>query len=244
MTSENKVPSLANMTTKQKATAGVVVVIILILLWQLSSMFGGSKKSTKVTVAKPVTAAKAVGAAPGATQGVAMPNEETMKPKPAELAMAQPLSEREAELVRLQQETQTRYLQALSDLQMLKLQRDIALTNKDISTAKLATVQSEKKIVDLLTPPAPPPVSEAITKQVTPVSQMEAGEQNVKYSVVSVSQLQYRWAAVIGYKGNLFNVRVGDVLPPDGSTVETINSDGVILTKDGVKTKVSLVPAI
>ncbi|VVC76883.1 hypothetical protein AQUSIP_22100 [Aquicella siphonis] len=239
MTSD-KMQALASMTTRQKVIAGVVVVVVLILVWQLKGLFGGGGGPAKPAAApKTMTATKPGGAdmamAPGAAPA-------PMTPKPAEIPQAQPMSEREAEIMKLQQETQAKYLEALNELQMLKLSRDIAITNKDISSAKLAKVVSEKKIVDLLTPPAPPSSSEVMTKNVQPISSL--GDQEVKYSVVSVSQLQYRWSAVLGYKGSLFNVNVGDVLPPDGSTVESIGRDGVTLNKDGVKKKVSLVPTI
>lgn len=252
MTSENKMQALAKMTTRQKATAGVVLVVVLILIWQLSSMFGGQKAAPpKPVAAKPMPAAK-----PGAAGGAAMApqtNPAQSTPKPADISMGQPLSDREAEIMKLQQETQAKYLQAVSELQMLKLARDIAVTNQDISKAKLARVQSEKKIVDILTPPAPPPVAESITKNIPPVGASgmnqgaagaSMGDQEVKYSVVSVSQLQYRWSAVMSFKGSLFTVRVGDVLPPDGSTVVSIATDGVVLSKDGEKKKVSLIQSI
>lgn len=237
MTSD-KLQALSSMTTRQKVTAGIIAVIVLILIWQVKGLFSGGGAPAKSTAAK-TTAGAAQGTmamAPGGGSPA------VMTPKPADIPQAQPMTEREAEIMKLQQETQAKYLEALNELQMLKLSRDIALTNKDISTAKLARVVSEKKIVDLLTPPAPPSSSESMTKNIQPISTL--GDQEVKYSVVSVSQLQYRWSAVLGYKGNLYNVKVGDILPPDGSTVESIGRDGVMLNKEGVKKKVSLVPTI
>jgi hypothetical protein len=62
--------------------------------------------------------------------------------------------------------------------------------------------------------------------------------------VISVSQLQNRWGAVLGYQGNLYSVFSGDVLPPDGSKVISISKSGVILEKNGIRTLVSMVPVI
>lgn len=240
----DKVQALSSMSNRQKATAGIVVVVVLILLWQLSSMFGGGGSAPQ-PVAPKVTPAKM--AATGLTgpaasaPGMQAPNE----PVTVDVMQGPPQTEREAMLMKLQAETQEKYLAAINELQVLKVSKEIAVTNKDISTAKLAKVVAEKKIYDLLTPAAPPPVSQSINN-VAPVSAAIGpitNDQEVKYTVVSVSQLQYKWTAVMGYKGVIYNVRVGDVLPPDGSTVISIQRDGVTLEKDGNKTKVSLLSA-
>lgn len=232
--------SLANMNTRQKITAILVVVVILIVLWQLISMFRGSKSPAKSVPkqATPMSAAPTGGSPPVAA---AMPSQ--MIPKPADIPPLQPISEREAELIKLQQETQAKYLQALNELQMLKVAKDIAVTSKDISSAKLAKVVAEKKIIDLLAPPPPPAPSSSTQALIKPVVSSVL-DQEPKYTVISVSQLQYRWGAVMGSKGVLFNVHVGDVLPPDGSSVVSITRDGVTLEKDGVRRKVSLIPSI
>jgi len=242
-----KAQALANMTTRQKVMGGVVVLIVLIILWQLSSMFKGGGKKTARPIIETNSTAMMGASGPGAVAPGAPMQPQQITPKPAELKQAQPMTDREAELMKLQQETQAKYLDALNQLQILKVTRDIAQTNKDISTAKLATVVSEKKIVDLLTPPAPPATPETYAKNLvnpTSTGAIVTPEQEVNYSVISVSELQYRWGAVLGYKGNLYNVHVGDILPPDGSTVFSINKDGVTLLKDGVKKKISLISII
>lgn len=244
----DKMQALSSMSNRQKATVGIVVVVVLILIWQLSSMFGGGS-STPVITPKPAPAkmTAAAGSASPAAMGPGMqaPN----VPATVDIMQTQPQTEREAMLMKLQAETQEKYLAAINELQVLKVNKEIAVTNKDISAAKLAKVVAEKKIYDLLTPAAPPPVSQTINNA-APISAAAAAaaaqitnDQNVKYTVVSVSQLQYKWTAVLGYKGVIYNVRVGDVLPPDGSTVVSIQRDGVTLEKDGSKTKVSLLSA-
>ncbi|MBX3708388.1 MAG: hypothetical protein KIT56_01930 [Gammaproteobacteria bacterium] len=242
----DKMQALANMTTRQKVIAILMIVIVLIILWQLISMFGGSRAPAPVapvaSSATPTMKPSEPGSMPPAAIGT-IPSQPGV-PKPAEIPQAQPMSEREAELMRLQQETQAKYIQALNELQMLKVAKDIAITSKDISSAKLAKVVSEKKIIDLLAPPPPPSPSDSLIKNIAPVSPMAGLDQEVKYTVISVSQLQYRWGAVLGFKGSLFNVHVGDVLPADGSTVVAIGKDGVTLEKDGVRKKISLVPVI
>ena len=111
----------------------------------------------------------------------------------------------------------------------------------------------KKGIVDLLTPPAPKEtyaqgMMRARGVEATP-GQAQAPApvlpvKEVTYTVVSVSQLQYRWNAVLGYEGSLYSVHVGDILPADGSKVISISKSGVILEKEGKRKKVSMVPVI
>src|SRR3990167_3212937 len=127
---ENKFQGLANMTTRQKAIAGVVVVIVLFLGWQVFGMFGGSSKPSQSTT-QPVMQATRTGGAmtptfPGGPPGMPqMPG----SPQKASLIKEQPLTEREKQLMQLQQETQAKYVAALNELQMLKLALEIAQTN-------------------------------------------------------------------------------------------------------------------
>jgi type IV pilus biogenesis protein PilP len=184
---------------------------------------------------------------PAGGQPMAAATMPATQPVPAtQIPPIQQVSPQEAELMRLQQETQARYIQAINELQMLKVAKDIADANKDISTSKLAQVTAEKKIVDLLAPPPPPPPPTPTDVTVKPVASLSPllGDQDVQYTVVSVSQLQYRWGAVMSYKGTLFNVHVGDILPPDGSKVMSIQRDGVTILKNGARKKISLVPTI
>lgn len=240
MTSD-KVQALTSMSTRQKVIAAVFVVVIIIILWQLKDMFGGSSESS-TPVAKRATSSST---RPTAAGGAASP--QNLTPKVVDIMQTQPTTEREAELMKLQQETEMKYLQALNELQVLKVRKEIANTNKDISTAQLSKVVAEKKIVDLLAPPPPPPQQPAAQsiKTVQTASFASSGlDLEAKYTVISVSQLQGRWNAVLNYKGNMFNVRVSDILPPDGSVVMSIGKDGVIIERDGNKRKISIVSAI
>lgn len=240
----DKTQALANMSTRQKATAAVVAVVVIIVVWQIFGLFGGGKSAPKIEATNTAMTKPAAGGAPSGA-GEMQPQVPT--PRPADLPPAQNLSESEAQMLKMQQDTQAKYLEAMNELQMLRVARDIAQTNKDISAANLAKVSSDKKIIDILAPPVPPPTPATYAKNMTAPTQPTTESvvsQEIKYTVISVSQLQYRWAAVIGWQGNLYNVHVGDVLPPDGSTVVSIAKDGVVLSKDGVKKKISLVPII
>ncbi len=262
----DKMQTLKSMTTRQKVTAVIVVVVVVIVIWEVMGLFGGGgggnsnirPASTTTNTNKmmpPKTPAMA-----GTSAGTAMPtaganaNPQQITPQQAQLTQATGASPQEVDLIKMQQETQSKYITALNQLQMLKVSRDIAEANQAIMAAKLASVTSEKKIVDMLTAPTPPSTPEAYAKnlvnpttaggpqQATPQTQPQP--QPATYTVISVSELQFRWSAVLGHKGSLYSVHVGDLLPPDGSKVVTIDKSGVILEKDGVKTKISLVPLI
>lgn len=243
----DKTQAIANMNPRQKITAAVLVVILIIVIWQVVGMFGGSKATPPME--RNASQANAMRGNTPATP----PQQVT--PQPAELMkQQQATSPREAQLMMLQQETQAKYIAALNELQMLKISREIAETNQAIATAKLATVTAEKNIVNLLAPPQSITPTQYSRGLVNPVSSgnvianqnvpQQMAPSEINYSVISVSQLQYRWGAVIGYQGNLYSVYVGDHLPADGSRVVSIDKSGVVLEKDGVKRKLSLVPII
>jgi hypothetical protein len=240
---------ISSMNTRQKITAGVFVVIILILLWQVYKMFGGSSEAPKpVTTAKPT--------APKTQTGPSTPTPPAPgTPQQAQLIKPQvPMTPEEQALFKLQEETQAKYLTAVSELQMLKVARDIAETNQAIMTARLSTVTSQKKIVDMLTPQPPPqPAPTPTPTQIVPITTIPkqttllmGRQQNeeVQYVVVSVAQIQYRWSAVLGAKGVLYNVHIGDVLPLDNSKVVNIDRSGVVIQRRGVRKRLSLVPII
>src|SRR5207244_1542591 len=69
-------------------------------------------------------------------------------PKPTVIPNSEATTQRESTLNRLQEETQTKYVTAINELQMIKINKDIAEANQAIATAKLSVVQSQKKIVD------------------------------------------------------------------------------------------------
>lgn len=244
-------PQLTSLsTTRQKVTAGVFVIILLLVLWQVFGMFRGGSKTTAVTQTT-TTAQSGKMSLGGPTHSTPQSTELIKAPSPQ-------MTQREMQLMQLQQETEAKYVAAMNELQMLKVSREIAETNQAIASAKLATVTAEKSIMNLLSVTVPEvsqgtyakglvgPVSSGTpvtkTPPLLPVAQPQ--QPQVPYSVISVTQLQSRWGAVLGAQGNLYNVSVGDILPPDGSKVISINKSGVTLQKDGTTRRISLVPII
>src|SRR3990167_4728502 len=235
---QDKLQFFANMTTRQKFIAGVLILIVIILFWQLKGLFGGGSDTT----ALPKTASTA-------------PPIQQMVPQPAPLPKPV-MSQREMELLAQQKQIEAKYIAALNELQALRLEREIAETNKAIIDAKLGTITAQKNIIDLLSPPPPPQViqggyAQGLAGGVVPMTAQQQlpqattqQPQETNYTVVSISRLKSKWSAVLGYQTNLYHVSIGDVLPADGSTVVSIDRSGVVLQKEGMRKKVSLVPII
>lgn len=244
-------------TSRQKIMAGVVIVIVIFLIYQVIGMFSnGGETVTPTPVQAPVVANKtgvqqrSVGTANPQTGTPNMPAATSVQPQ-----QVQPLKGlvvANSDTLKKQQEQQQQYLSTVNELQMLKLQKDIAETTQAISAAKLATATAERNIGDLFikqaTPTAP---TDYANKLVNPAAGQPnqpppgpVGPTPAAYVVISVSMQMDRWTAVLGYQGKLYNVSVGDVLPADGWTVQSISKEGVILKKDDVTRKISLVPVI
>lgn len=231
-------------SNRQKIIIGVVVVVFAFLAYQIYGMFGG-------------------GSAPAPTaQPAAVAQQQMPTPQPAQLLQSggaqAPVSERELALMKLQQETQAKYLEALNELQMLKVQKDIAETNKAIASAKLETITAQKGMVDLLQPQqAPVTAANYAAGLVNPAGATAAGgeagsadQQKAKadqdsLTVVSVTHLQGRWNAVLGYGGKLMSAHVGDTLPTVNAKIISIDKSGVTLKmEDGTTKTISMVSII
>lgn len=259
-------PQISPTSSKQKVIGVVIILVFLFLAYMVYGMFSGKKKPEQdiaMVNKAPGTTHAMSATAPNAAQPMQgmQPNAQgNMQPQmnipqPAQMPKPPAQTEREAQLMRLQQETEAKYLTAVNELQMLKIEKDIAETNKAIMAAKFETVQSQKGIVDTLTgkPEIPPGgnYGAGLVNQTgvipggpTPTAPTPVAQPQENYVAVSVSQLEYRWSAVLGYGGKLYSVYIGDVLPADGSKVVAIDKSGVTLEKDGTRKKISLVSII
>ena len=243
MKSGKQMQALTNMPNRQKMTIGVIILVFIIIAWQVMGLFGGSAPTPVKT-----TAGGATPAAPTQSRG----------PQQVPVFTQAQLNEREAALMKLQKDTQDKYIMAVNELQLLKIEREIAENNKAIVSAKLDTVTAQKGILSLLSPsitqPAPGAFAPGLVTpalsgvpQGQPVAQQSVGtaqDEGLNYAVVSVSQISYKWNAVLGSGTNLYQVSIGDILPPDRSKVVSIDKTGVVLEKDGKRRKMSLVPII
>lgn len=242
--------AISTMDSRQKVIAVVFVLILLFLAWLVYGMFSSGSSSAPPAIqsatSKPLNASGG-----GMPTGPALPK----APQPAELPkQPAPLTPRETQLLQMQQETEMKYLTALNELQMLKIERDIAETNKAIAAAKFDTVTAQKNTLNLLKPPAPVPTPASYAQGLVSPTGAAVGppqgmirppsEPEANYTVISVSFLRQQWNAVIGYQGNLYSVHIGDILPVDGSRVVRIDKSGLILEKNGIERKISMVPII
>lgn|SRR3990167_7401809 len=253
---DNKLQSLQGLNSRQKATVGVFLVVVIVIIWQVWGLVGGGVGKS---ASEPTQAIVEKSDSTNTSMAAAAPTGQSSMPTPPANTTAQNnamISQRESELIKLQQETQVKYLSAINELQMLKISREIAETNQGIARAKLETVTAEKGVLDLFTKAPPPsvPVSSYANSLVSPGEPgLMAGtgtlstqnqSDGTSFIVLSVSYLLNKWGAVMGYQGKLYNVAIGDVLPSDGSVVVSISNAGVLLRKNGATKKVSLVAAI
>jgi hypothetical protein len=230
----NRFEGLSAMTTRQKVMAVIFVLVIIFIIYQVIGMLrGGSTNSAPASIA-------------------AVPQAPIQKPQQANIIPKEAITSAQEQQAMLQQKAaEAQYIASLNQLQSLKVARDIAETNREIIAAKLATITAQKGIVDLLSKPTQPSTPQAYAEGLvnpaagaTSESAQPIQPTQPTYTVISVSQLQGRWGAVLGAQGNLYSVTVGDVLPLDKSVVISIDKSGVLLQKDNVQRKLSLVPII
>lgn len=251
---------------KKKATIALVALVVIVIAWQIKGLMSSdvpaSAAATPAPAAMPQGKTVANGAPVAGTPGAAA--------APVDTAPKQVPVQANMELLKLQKETEAKYIAALNELQMLKLQRDIAEVNQAIAKAKLDTMGTEKNITDLLTVKPPPPPTQLPDSEyakmiaegtdstsLKPPGQSAGGAPKspneevttvapgtAVYTVLSVSKQNSKWSAVLGSNGKLFNVNVGDTISLDGTIVSSISRDGVILEQKGVKKTVSISTAL
>src|SRR5688572_2740885 len=135
--------------SKQKIIIGVIIVIALVVGWNVIGMFGGGGGDESVPTPTPapagapqpgagsnngttttsMTAPPAAGGTPSAPIAPSAPPQPEIKQSNVQV---------NADLLKMQRETQQKYIAALNELQMLRLQREIAETNQAITVSKLA----------------------------------------------------------------------------------------------------------
>lgn len=238
------------MQTKQKVMIAVTVIIFIIIGWQLKGMLFGSQapvaaspiKTAATTTAQPVSPA-ASAPPPGGMKEAPLP------------ARSATMTEGEKSLLALQMQTEAKYIAAMNELQLLRVQSEIAKSSKDIAQNRLDAVTAQKQTLQLLSAPQATaatyaqglsgelPISQGGLSTNAPPPVVSQHPQ-AAYVVVSVSQLQHRWTAVLGYQGQLYNVRIGDILTPDAAKVIEIDRHGVTLERGGHRQRISLVSLI
>lgn len=254
----------AALPPKQKIMAVIFFFIGAFILYEVIGMFRGGEKATVTPKLPPPTMASKGASAPSSAvqnvppgQSAAAKNIPPSSPQPAQQQesssqMSKPTAAAipppPTAYVIQQDQTQSGYLKALNELQILKLEREMAETNQAIMAAKLATVTAEKDISDLLSPESAE--SKTAAKQAAtpstgptpglPSAAMPSGGGSNNYVVQSVTMEQEQWHAVLNYKNIYYDVTVGDVLPPDGSVVTAIDQKGVTLQQGGVEQRFPL----
>jgi phage-related tail fiber protein len=170
-----------------------------------------------------------------------------------------------AEILKVQLDTQAKYIAALNELEMLKVQKEIADTKQAITAATLATATAEKNITDLLTvqqlpnaianaySPTPTLSTEisptntggSVIPQVPKPVQKLQQQQESPFTLMSVAYKADRWTAVLTAQNKFYNVIVGQTLPIDESVVVEIDRSGVtVMLKDKQTRRITMIPEL
>jgi type IV pilus biogenesis protein PilP len=240
-------PQAPKRSPKQTITLVLVVIVFAIVAWQVYGLIMPEGGSAPAPVANTVVVTKA-GAPASSGSPSSLPAPEMLQPKQAPVQV-------NTELLRLQQETEAKYISALNELEMLKVQRQIAETKESITAATLATATAEKSITDLLTVQQMPsagggnsytstaiaPASPSMPAPTTSTAPTPAPAPRVvaapeaPYTLQSVSYKDQRWNAVLSLQEKQYSVTVGDVLAPDECTVGSIDRNSVVLVDKNKK---------
>lgn len=258
-------------SNRQKVIAVIVIIVMLIIGWQIMALFsGGTPPTAEITpAAKPQMSSAPPANAPAGetpappagqpTEGALPAEAGAPAPPPPSGQLQQATVDLTPQLVEVQKESEQKYIDQLNQLQNLKIEREIAETNQAIAVAKLATVTAEKNVSDLLTKPETPPpgtiVGPILPAVITPPPPPPPPTTEVKvelpppppeiiYNVTSVALQLGRWSAILSHEGKLYNVTVGDILPPDGSKVIEINNRFVVLQLKGKRKTIGMVTSI
>lgn len=124
------------------------------------------------------------------------------------------------------QQMQQQYVQLVNEYQLAQLQQKLAQVDAEIANNKLTTTKSLVEMKKLQ-----PQLGGDYGTQ---LSGSAASSSNVPqgYQTLYVGQVSGRWQAMLQSGGQYFQVSVGMQLP-DGSSVTTINSRGVVLNRNG-----------
>ncbi len=247
--------SFSTLTTKQKVIGILTLAIFAFIIYEVIGLFssGSNKPATTITPAPtPSPQAKQMKMPNGGPQAQA-PAVATQAAYTSTLPTVNAIAAPKEPLdVKQQQQQQEVYLDSVNQLQLLKVKRDIAETNQAIATARLATETANKNMSDLLTQPTlpqgpPATYSNKLSMQTSGNDVSAAEPTQIKappvvetpFVVISVSMQFNRWSAVLNSQGKMYSVSIGDTLF-DGSTVTSINKNGVVLTRDGKRRRITL----
>lgn len=228
------VDNIKDLETKQKIMLVAIVVLVgFIIYFGYTTFF---PQSNNVVVAPTVAPVKSTTAQPTQTaspQAAVKPpvssttSNESVTQTPQLQKVSTPTTSaptpEQLALLAESQQLQTEYLHLVNQYQVAQLQQKLATTDAKIAAQKLAATKSYLATQKLTggSNSMPTSIFGGTTKAVAPPMQ-----------VMYVGQQGGVWAAMLGRSGNYFQVKVGTQLP-DGSVVQSISNQGVILNKNG-----------
>jgi hypothetical protein len=124
------------------------------------------------------------------------------------------------------QQMQQQYVQLVNQYQLAQLQQKLAQVDAEIANNKLTTAKSLVEMKKL----QPQLGGDYNTSLSNSAASSNNGPQT--YQTLYVGQVSGRWQAMLQAGGQYFQVSVGMQLP-DGSSVSSISSRGVVLNRNG-----------
>ena len=243
--------------SKQKVTLAITIVLFMVVLYYgYDTLFGGDSSSPSPPVTQKQAATKAPATKQSAEASSTSTGTEnaTNSTQPSTTAttasqgqsqssgnaplytdvskVAPPkLTTEEIATIEENQRLQKQYLYLVNQYQMAQMQEKLESTNASIAASKLKAVSTMVKTQE---------ISKELKRQQAPLQQMSPDEKEQKaeqfnnIGVAYVGKTQGKWMAMLKLDDAYFEVRVGTSLP-DGSTVDLINEQGVVLDKAGRK---------
>ena len=244
--------------SKQKVTLAITIVLFMVVLYYgYDTLFGGDSSSPSPPVTQKQTAAakapatkqsaeassaststeNATNSAQSSTTATTASQGQNQSSGNAPLytdvsKVAPPkLTAEEMATIEENQRLQKQYLYLVNQYQMAQMQEKLESTNASIAASKLKAVSTMVKTQE---------ISKELKRQQAPLQQMSPDEKEQKaeqfnnIGVAYVGKTQGKWMAMLKLEDAYFEVRVGTRLP-DGSTVDLINEQGVVLDKAGQK---------
>lgn len=218
---------------KQKVTAAVTIVLFLVFVYLAYDTFFGGDDFTPTTAETPPPTAEVP---KQQTQTVATPAPVSAQPTQSapvatvkhtsdvEEVAAHPPTPEQLALIKESESLQREYLRILNEYQIAELQSKLETANSKIAAAKLKTTKTQSQTKKL--------ENEMNESQASLIKGVEQKDYNIQVSYVGERRGQ--WIAMLKINNNYFEVKVGTELP-DGSVVDVINQNGVVLEKNGKK---------
>lgn len=199
-----------NLDKRSKIIIGFIIAALVILIWQLSLLFGNTGSSSSSS--KSLIKSSMMKEAANPTEVLSKRNQET----------AQTLADNVKDTSGINvSANQQKYLQLVSEYQMLEVQKMIAQDQAQIAQSRVATAEALAKIGQ--------------SGSMNP-GDISVGSTDVSsdYELIYTGEDDGEWTATLKKNGQFNDVTTGSVLP-DGAKVLSVDNNGVVIQVNNLK---------